>query len=98
MIDPNYFLNDIKNYLDVTWDDLGTDTKITSIISAGCAKIAALTNSSIEIIAKSPEHTELLKEYCRLTWAGVPEKFEEFFGTDMTRLRLRKISEEYDDE
>lgn len=98
MIDSNDFLDDIRNYLDITWDDLGTDSKLTSIISGGCAKIAALTNCSQEMIEKSPEHIGLLREYCRLAWAGVPEKFTDFFGADMMRLRLRKISEEYDAE
>lgn len=92
----NALFSDAKNYLDITWDDEKTDEKLMSIVNRGCAKITALTNCSIDDIADSPEHQSLFLDYCRLSWAGVPEKFDQFFKNDIVRLRLQKIAEGYE--
>lgn len=92
-----FLLPEIKNYLDITWDDDGTIEKLKTIISSGCAKISALTDCSNDNFVCSPDHKSLLLEYCRLAWAGVPEKFNEFYKNEIVRLRLKKIAEGYDD-
>ena len=72
-------LDEVKNYLDITWDDIDADKKISGIIARGKLKIIDLVGAFRSDFDKDTLAKSLLMEYCRLAWAGVPEKFEEIF-------------------
>ncbi len=85
----------VKNYIDVTWEDADTDSKIERVIENGCLRIKSLAADAPDIDFESPGQAQsLLFEYCRLCRAGVPEKFEELFKPQLIGLRLGKITEE----
>lgn len=90
-------LSDIKNYLNITWEDAETDKKIIGYTEAGILKINALTGGTEDYHEES-EYKALLMDYCRLRHAEVPEKFEELFKSDLIRLRLSNIAGDDDDD
>ena len=93
MEDSSKLTREIKNYLGITWDDKGTDKKVAEIISQGEYKIMKLTNSQRSDFSTESDARSLLFEYCRLAWAGVPEKFDEVYKSDIIGARLGKILE-----
>ena len=93
MEDSSKLTREIKNYLGITWDDKGTDKKVAEIISQGEYKIMKLTNSQRSDFSTESDARSLLFEYCRLAWAGVPEKFDEVYKSDIIGARLSKILE-----
>lgn len=91
-------LDEVKNYLDITWDDTDTDKKISGIIARGEVKIIDLVGAFRSDFDKDTLAKSLLMEYCRLAWAGVPEKFEEIFRSELIGLRLKNITEDMSNE
>lgn len=91
-------LDEVKNYLDITWDDTDTDKKISGIITRGKIKIIDLVGAFRSDFDKDTLAKSLLMEYCRLAWAGVPEKFEEIFRSELIGLRLKNITEDMSNE
>lgn len=91
-------LAEVKNYLDITWDDIDTDEKLSGIITRGEIKIIDLVGASSSDFEKDTLAKSLLMEYCRLAWAGVPEKFEEIFRSELIGLRLKNITEDMSNE
>lgn len=91
MEDSSILMREIKNYLGITWDDKGTNKKVAEIISQGEYKIMKLTNSPRSDFSMESDARSLLFEYCRLAWAGVPEKFGEVYKSDIIGARLGKI-------
>lgn len=86
-------LAEVKNYLDITWDDIDTDEKLSGIITRGEIKIIDLVGASSSDFEKDTLAKSLLMEYCPLAWAGVPEKFEEIFRSEIISLRLKNVTE-----
>lgn len=91
-------LAEVKNYLDISWDDVDTDKKLSGIITRGEIKIIDLVGASSSDFESDTLAKSLLMEYCRLAWAGVPEKFEEIFRSEIISLRLKNITEDISDE
>lgn len=91
-------LDEVKNYLDITWDDIDTNKKISGIITRGKIKIIDLVGAFRSDFDKDTLAKSLLMEYCRLAWAGVPEKFEEIFRSELISLRLKNITEDMSNE
>ena len=91
-------LDEVKNYLDITWDDTDTDKKISGIITRGKIKIIDLVGAFRSDFDKDTLAKSLLMEYCRLAWAGVPEKFEEIVRSELIGLRLKNITEDMSNE
>lgn len=90
--------SEVKNYLDITWGDKATDQKLLGIIMRGKQKIMSLTGAYRVDFEKETEVRGLLFDYCRLAWAGVPEKFEEIYKQTIVRLYLGRITEECDED
>lgn len=96
-LDENTILQrEIKNYLGITWDDNGTDKKVDETISQGKHKVMKLTNSPNSDFFIESDARRMLFEYCRLAWAGVPEKFDEVYKSDIVGARLDKILEAWE--
>lgn len=91
-------LSEVKNYLDITWDDTATDKKVARIVDSGVRKIVKLVGCRPASVKKDGEEKDLLFEYCRLAWAGVPEKFEEIFKANIVGMRLENVTKEIADE
>ena len=72
---PEGLLEDIKNYLDITWDDPATDKKISGIIADGMIYLNAKYGEAADYTADGNPRT-LLKEYARYARDGALDVFE----------------------
>lgn len=92
-------IDDVKNYLDITWDDENTDKKLTGIIERGKSYLKEISGSStdlnfdIEGLGRS-----LLFDYCRYARSNALEVFEKNFISDLLKLRISQEVVEYETE
>lgn len=68
-------LDEVKNYLDITWTDTDSDLKLTGIIERGQNFLNKKTNSSLDYEIEG-RAKELLLEYCRFSRNGILNEFE----------------------
>lgn len=74
-IDPAVLLGDIKLYLDVTWEDAATDSKLTGLIADGIAYLDDKLGKPGDY--ESPGYPrQLLKEYVRYARDAALDVFE----------------------
>lgn len=71
-------LSDIKNYLDITWDDEATDRKICGFIAAGMAQLDEKAGGEMDYAADGTPRV-LLMEYCRYARDSALDVFENNF-------------------
>jgi len=83
-------LNEIKDYLNITWDD--EDTKVQNIIDRGKSRIEGLTGASLDFSSPGLAK-DLLLNYCRYDYNNAVEYFEENFQTEILRLQLNTATE-----
>lgn len=85
MIDAKDLLNDVKNYLDITWEDDATDKKICGMISRGMKYLNELTGSDIDFL-KEEIPKELL--YIRIMYerAGALDDFRKNYLSELNSL------------
>lgn len=80
-------LSDVRNYLDITFEDEETDAKLTGIISRGMSHLdnvaGAAQDYSIESTARA-----LLFDYCRYARNNMIEYFEQNFTPELIALRM----------
>nr|DAH20876.1 MAG TPA: head to tail adaptor [Caudoviricetes sp.] len=72
---PELLLDDIKNYLDVTWQDRETDRKLAGLIQEGIAYIDGFLGRPGDYLSPGMART-LLKEYVRYARDGARDVFE----------------------
>lgn len=87
-------LSDVRNYLDVTWEDESTDKKLVGIIERGKKYLdhAAGTVLDYEVEDKPKE---LLLDYCRYVRSGALEEFQNNFLSELLTLQIQKECEAY---
>ncbi len=68
-------LEDVKNYLDITWQDDATDRKISGFISAGTAYLNDKAGEEIDY-SKAGYGRSLLMDYVRYMRDGAIDVFE----------------------
>ncbi len=90
MVTPD-LLAVVRNYLDITWEDAATDTKLEGIISRGIDYInrrsGAVMDYSVEGVARA-----LLLDYCMYVRARAFADYETHYASELTALRLRTIA------
>lgn len=79
-------LRDVKNYLDITWDDPDGDKKLDGIIRRGAAYIQRLTVRRLTFGEGTYERS-LLFDYCRYARSGVTSEFSKNYLTDLNTFR-----------
>ena len=61
---PDGLVEDVKNYLNITWDDDATDKKVSGIIASGMMYLNGKAGAEMDYIADGAART-LLFEYSR---------------------------------
>lgn len=72
---PDLLLDEIKNYLDVTWQDRETDRKLAGLIQEGIVYIDGFLGRPGDYLSPGMART-LLKEYVRYARDGARDVFE----------------------
>lgn len=75
----------LKNKLQVTWTDTGTDAELTRMLISGQAYLNTLTGATLTFSDGSPEQ-ELLLERCRYEWNNALDEFETNYQGNLLRL------------
>lgn len=93
-------VDDVKNYMDITWQDDATDKKISGIVARGQAYLDRLTGEANDYELESGARA-LLFDYVRYAFAEALEDFEVNFCGELAQLRQdailkRKIAAEKD--
>ena len=80
-------LSDVKNWLDITWDDGPTDRKVSEMIKSGTAYIDRIGGAGFDY-AKDGPHRQLLFEYCRYARSNALEQFGNNFLHELLALQI----------
>lgn len=75
---PPDLLADVKNYLNITWDDEATDEKVCGLIASGSAYLDLKIGGSPDYEADGMQRT-LLLEWVRYAWSEALDVFEANF-------------------
>lgn len=77
--------NEVKNYLDVTWEDRDLDEKLEGILRRGMAYLDRIAGTGLEYRAESLERG-LLFDYVRYVRAGAAQDFGSDFSRELNGL------------
>jgi len=80
-------LDDVKDYLNITWQDEKTDKKITGYISRGKARLQQIAGAPLSFTEEGQPRA-LLLDYCRYANAQALEVFEKNFEAELLDLNL----------
>lgn len=72
---PDGLLSDVKNWLDITWDDEATDAKMSGLIASGMAYLDGKLGEEGDYTVDGLPRT-LLLEYCRYGRDSALDVFE----------------------
>lgn len=86
-------LNDVKNYLDITWDDSLGDQKIMGMVQRGMAAIKGKIGEC-NFYGETQERA-LLFDYVMYARAGEIPKFWENYKTEMISLQIARKVDDY---
>lgn len=88
-------LSDVKNYLDITWEDADSDKKLTGIIRRGINVINDRCGAEFDY-NKDEMPKELLINYVMYARANAVDEFLQHYATELLRLQLITEVEGYE--
>ena len=93
-------LDDVKEYLDITWSDPHTDSKVTGIVSRSQSRLAGYAGCNAEELDLSEESDEkqLFLDICRYIYNNASEDLEDNYCADLIMLRAKHKTEAMTDE
>ena len=84
---PEGLLDDVKSYLNVTWQDDATNKKITGFINRGMKRLQTIAGASLDFAVEDSPRA-LLFDYCRYANSQALEVFEKNFEAELLELNL----------
>lgn len=90
---PPGLLDVAKNYLDITWDDMGTDQKLVGILERGMSRINSTSGEELDY-STSERPQELLFEYARYARSNALDEWEDAFLPEILFLKHEHIAKE----
>ena len=81
--------DEVKNYLNVTWTDTDTDSKITGIIERSAAIIAEYAGVILTAETLAGNDKQLFLDLCRYIYNNAYEYFVKNFMGDITAMRQK---------
>lgn len=94
MTEANTLLTDVKNYLDITWTDTNTDSKLTGIISRGMKYLDNVAGAELDYSLED-KPKELLLDYCRYVRSNALEQFQNNFKSELLTLQIQQEVKTY---
>ena len=92
---PEGLLSDVKNYLNITWDDDATDTKVSGLIASGMVYLNAKYGEEADYTADSMPRT-LLMEYVRYARDSALDVFENNYQALLLGMQNGRLVSAYD--
>ena len=92
---PEGLLSDVKNYLNITWDDDATDTKVSGLIASGMVYLNAKYGEEADYTADGMPRT-LLMEYVRYARDSALDVFENNYHALLLGMQNGRLVSAYD--
>ena len=86
---PAALLVDVKNYLNITWDDQATDDRIRSLIASATADLDDYAGEELDYMSDGLPRT-LMMDHVRYARDEALDVFENNYRTQLVRLRNRR--------
>lgn len=86
-MDAKALLPDVKNYLDITWEDDGTDNKLIGILERGKQYLLNIAGYVLTFEEGTKER-ELLFDYTRYVRSNALDEFQVNYRHELIALRL----------
>lgn len=86
-------LDDVKNYLDITWDDAKADRKLMGMIERGMAAISGKIGKCS--FSEETQERALLFDYVMYCRAGELPQFWENYSKEIVSLQIERKVNEY---
>lgn len=80
-------LDEVKNYLDITWQDSQTDLKLKGIIERGKKYLNRVAGKELDFDAED-KPKELLFDYCRYVRSNALEVFSQNYLHELIALQI----------
>lgn len=84
---PEGLLEDVRGYLDITWEDEATDKKITGIIKRGMKYIDGIAGKAMDYTIED-KSKELLLDYCRYVRSNALDQFKINYSHELLTLQM----------
>ena len=91
---PQGLLSDVKNYLNITWDDEATDTKVSGLIASGMMYLNAKYGVEADYTADGMPRT-LLMEYVRYSRDSALDVFENNYQALLLGMQNERLVSAY---
>jgi len=92
---PEGLLSEVKNYLDITWTDTDTDSKLTGIVERGIKYIDKIAGTEQDY-TDNDKPKELLFDYCRYVRSNALEQFKTNYLHELIALRISEEVDKYE--
>jgi len=90
-------LDEVKNYLDITWDDNETDLKLNGMIERGKKYLNRVAGKELDFeVEDKPK--ELLFDYCRYVRSNALEMFQQNYLHELLSLQIESEADAYEAE
>jgi len=90
-------LTDVKNYLDITWEDDAGDKKITGILSRGMNFIDGIAGETLDYSLEELQR-ELLFDYARYARSNALDEFQINYRKELLSLQVAREVKRFDTE
>lgn len=97
MMLPEGLLQDVKDYLDITWEDSATDLKLTGIIARGIKYIDGVAGKAMDYTVED-KPKELLLDYCRYVRSNALSEFQNNYLHELLSLQISQEVAAYEAE
>ena len=84
---PIGLLEDVKNYLDITWEDPESDIKLSGIIKRGMRYIDNVAGREMDYTVEDKPR-ELLFDYCRYVRSNALDMFQANYLHELLFLQM----------
>lgn len=81
-------LDDAKNYLDVTWEDPGTDEKLSGILRRGMNYLDEIAGAPLDF-SQEGQPRALLFDYARYARANALDDFQGNYKHELLALHMK---------
>jgi hypothetical protein len=92
---PEGLLEAVRNYLDITWTDEATDTKLSGIIARGIKYINKAAGAELDYTVEDKPR-ELLFDYCRYARSNALDVFQTNYLHELLSLQIDQEVKAYE--
>lgn len=90
---PTGLLDDVKNYLDFTWDDPEGDKKLSGIISRGILYLDRIAGTALDYTEEGLGRA-LLFDYARYVRANAYDEFQKNYQHELIFLQMTEAGDD----